>query len=310
MNDYNIIIILGPTASGKTKLAAHIAAYFNSEIISADSRQVYRDMNLGTGKDYNEYIINENPVPYHLIDLVDAGAHYDINQYILDFRKIFEAITLKNIIPVLCGGSPLYIYALLRGFDYTAVPVNLNLRDNLMPLTHQELQNRFAQITETDFHRLADLSTKKRCIRAIEIATYLAEGNKITTDSIKLNPLIIGLNLSAEERKIRIQMRVGSRLQQGMIDEVKQLLEKGITPEKLIFYGLEYKFITQFLMNEISFEMMKEKLVIAIQQFSKRQMTFYRKMEREGYKIHWIDAMQSFESIYENTVSIIKGHNR
>ena len=247
------IIVLGPTASGKTRLAVQIASWLHSEIISADSRQVYRSLNIGTGKDYHDYSVNGKVVPYHLIDIVDANEHYDINSFVNDFSTVFGRLASSNKLPVICGGSALYIYALLKNFKYTAIPVNETLRLVLNQKTHSELIGQFKSMPVTDFHVLADLSTIKRTIRAIEIASFLNEGNEMEArEDLKLYPLIIGLELNADERKKRIEKRLLHRLNEGLIEEVKALIENGLSTERLIYFGLEYKFITQFVLNQIS----------------------------------------------------------
>ena len=304
------IIVLGPTASGKTRLAVQIASWLHSEIISADSRQVYRSLNIGTGKDYHDYSVNGKVVPYHLIDIVDANEHYDINSFVNDFSTVFGRLASSNKLPVICGGSALYIYALLKNFKYTAIPVNETLRLVLNQKTHSELIGQFKSMPVTDFHVLADLSTIKRTIRAIEIASFLNEGNEMEArEDLKLYPLIIGLELNADERKKRIEKRLLHRLNEGLIEEVKALIENGLSTERLIYFGLEYKFITQFVLNQISYNEMYEKLLTAIVQFSKRQMTFYRKMEREGFNINWIDA--TLEPVVQSELawSLIQTYN-
>ncbi len=290
MKPYNVIIILGPTASGKTRLAAHASAIVNGEIISADSRQVYRNMNIGTGKDLNEYNINGTHIPYHLIDIADAGASYNLDDYISDFHSAFISITSKNKMPVLCGGTGLYIDAVVKGFEFTNIPVDEELRIKLNLLTHEELKQQLFKIPSTPFHQLADTTTVKRTIRAIEIAEWLNKNphNKITIPQLK--PLTFGLDPGRQSRRMRIENRLKERLENGLIQEVENLLKAGVTKEKLIYYGLEYKFVVMYLDHKMSYDYLVEHLTIAIKQFAKRQMTYFRKMEREGLQINWIDA--------------------
>lgn len=292
---YNIIVLLGPTASGKTRLAAHVAALLDTEIISADSRQVYRNMNIGTGKDLDEYVVGNKQIPFHLIDLVDAGSDYHLNAYINDFKIAFESITSKNKTPLICGGTGLYINAVLNGFEYTGVPVDDKLRAELKSKALYELEEIFFKLNITSYHEVVDTSTQKRLIRGIEIATWLNSNKNKPATIPKLKPLILGLTSERESRRNRIEQRLKHRLQNGLIEEVQLLLKNGVTAEKLIFYGLEYKFVIQYLQKEIAYDYLVEHLTIAIQQFAKRQMTYFRKMEREGLKINWIDADWSLE---------------
>lgn len=285
----NLIVILGPTASGKTALAASLAYQMHTEIISADSRQVYSGMNLGTGKDYEAYLVNGKKIPYHLIDIVSAGEKYHVFQYKQDFLAAFESIQLKHKLPILCGGSALYIDAVLNDFEYTAIPPNETLRANIQHKTKTELLDYFASLPITKYNSLADTSTSKRLIRAIEIITFLNQESFAKPHYPKLVPIIIGLKSTVELRRNRIEDRLVQRLQNGLIEEVTELMQK-LTPEQLIYYGLEYKFITQFLLKQMTYDALIYHLTIAIQQFAKRQMTYFRKMEREGKNIHWIDA--------------------
>lgn len=292
---YNIIVILGPTASGKTKLAARLAYELNTEVISADSRQVYKDMNIGTGKDYADYTINGVMIPYHLIDITEAGEQYHLHQYMLDFKKAYQQISHQNKMPVLCGGTGLYINAVLNGFEYASVPVNEALRDQIRHYTHPALLEYFHRLPVTSYTALADVSTHKRTIRAIEIIEYLLKEKHDAGEKEVMKPMIFGLNPGRELRRARIEQRLQQRLKEGLIDEVKTLLQKGVSKDQLIFYGLEYKYVVMFLNGELSYEGLQELLTIAIQQFAKRQMTYFRKMEKDGYMIHWIDASLPLE---------------
>ncbi len=286
---YNLITILGPTASGKTKLAVQLAAYLNAEIISADSRQVYRGMDIGTGKDLDEYVWNGQKIPYHLIDIVDAGHSYHIYQFQQDFEKAFNDIISRGKIAILCGGSGLYLEAVLKGFQFTAVPIDLPFRESLEDSTSDELLALFEAVPN-QYSATADISTRKRLIRAIEINRYL-EANPDFQLPSKIVPvsIIFGLNPPVESRRQNITKRLHQRLAEGMVTEVQNLIEAGVPSEKLIYYGLEYKFITEYLSGNILYEIMVERLNVAIHQFAKRQMTYFRKMERDGLIINWLD---------------------
>lgn len=300
------IVILGPTASGKTNVAAHLAFQLDAEIISADSRQVYREMNIGTGKDLDSYLIENTLIPYHLIDIVDAGESYHIAQFQKDVANALENIALKNKPAIVCGGSGMYIESLLKSFDYTQVPVDESLRNDLETKSNEELARIFEQ-NQSSFNTVADISTRKRLIRAIEINHQIIENayEYKPQAPILSNYKVFGLAIEAEERRKKIDERLVFRLKNGMIDEVKYLLEKGISPEKLIFYGLEYKFITQYILGEMPYNEMVGKLQIAIHQFAKRQMTYFRSMERKGILINWIDAQKQINLIIDEIKSFI-----
>lgn len=283
-----LIVILGPTASGKTHLAVQLAHQINGEIISADSRQVYRDMNIGTGKDLEEYIIDNQPIPYHLIDILDAGEQYHIHLFQQDFQQAYQDIIARGKTPILCGGSGMYLEAVLKGYELTAIPIDEDLRLNLLEKPTEELIHIFQENT-SNYTQKADISTRKRLIRAIEINQFLRQNPDYTVPIPNIPKFIIfGLNPEIDSRRISITKRLHHRLEHSMIEEVKALINKGISPEKLIFYGLEYKFITQYLMGEMPYKIMVERLNVAIHQFAKRQMTYYRKMERDGLKINWL----------------------
>ena len=287
MNE-DLICILGPTASGKTKYAVKLALETGGEIISADSRQVYRGMDIGTGKDLGDYSVNGVRVPYHLIDIVEAGAKYNIFQYQRDFIKAYNDITARGKLPILCGGSGLYIEAATRGYALPEVPPDPKLRERLEKLPMEELSARLASMKS--LHNVSDLDSKKRVIRAIEIAIFESENLIMREEPLIIKTRYIGLSVSREERIERIDLRLKERLQNGMIEEVKQLLASGIAPENLIYYGLEYKFITLYLTGQLRYKEMVSQLEIAIHQFAKRQMTWFRGMERRGFTIHWLDA--------------------
>lgn len=288
-----LIIILGPTASGKTRLAVQVAHRLGGEIISADSRQVYRGMDIGTGKDLSEYTVEEQGIPYHLIDIVDAGDDYNLHRYQQHFHRAVADIQSRGQVPIVCGGTGLYIEAVLKGHAYTAIPVDDDLRRELDDLTDAELYQRFIQ-NPSPYTPLADTSTRKRLVRAIEIGAYLNSHPDLSVreQAPAYAYQIFGIDLPVELRRQRITARLHERLQQGMIEEVDQLLRVGVSADKLVFYGLEYKFITQYLTGELDYVRMTTLLETAIHQFAKRQMTFFRKMERDGLSIHWLDGLQ------------------
>ncbi len=303
----NLITILGPTATGKTQFAAHLAKLTNSEIISADSRQVYRGMDIGTGKDLADYVVDGFRVPCHLVDIVDAGEKYNVYEYQSDFLKVNEELQKREVIPVLCGGSGLYIESVLKGYKLINVPVNESLRKELEPYTLPELAARLS--TFKKMHNKSDVDTKKRAVRAIEIAMYYQENGEIDYEYPEINPLIFGIQMDRKLVKERITLRLKQRLREGMIDEVEMLLKNGVQEETLIYYGLEYKFICMFLNKELSYNNMVEKLNVAIHQFSKRQMTWFRKMEREGFNIHWIDGTLPMDEKLKYALSVIGNYS-
>lgn len=285
---FNIIVVLGPTASGKTAFAAAIAKEYNGEIISADSRQVYRNLNLGTGKDYQDYLVEGYKVPYHLIDIKPAGYQYNIYEYQGDFVKAFTDIQRRNKLPILCGGSGLYIESAIQGFKLIHVPVNEQLRKDLEPKTLEELTELLSHYKR--LHNTTDVDTKKRAIRAIEIEEYYLHHEVEDSDYPKITPLLVGVRFDRDTERKRITQRLEQRLNEGMVEEVKQLLDSGLTPNQLIYYGLEYKFLSLYLTQKLSYNEMFTLLNTAIHQFAKRQMTWFRRMERNGMNIHWIDG--------------------
>ena len=285
---FNLLSIVGPTASGKTTLAVHVAAALQGEIISADSRQVYRGMDIGTGKDLGEYEVGGKQIPYHLIDIADAGDKYNVFEYQQDFIKAWEDCHRRNVVPVLCGGSGLYAEAVLKGYKLLAVPVNEELRASLRDLSLEELASRLA--TYKKLHNITEIDTPKRAIRAIEIEEYYRTHSYEGKAYPEINSLIVGVDVSREVRRERITKRLYERLESGMVEEVRNILSTGVKSEDLIYYGLEYKYITLYLTGQLSYEKMVEQLNIAIHQFAKRQMTWFRKMEREGFRIHWLEA--------------------
>ncbi|MGI6814951.1 tRNA (adenosine(37)-N6)-dimethylallyltransferase MiaA [Bacteroides sp. KG123] len=288
MPDYDLIAILGPTASGKTPFAATLAAELHTEIISADSRQVYRNMDLGTGKDLADYTINGKQIPYHLIDIADPGYKYNVFEYQRDFLKAYEAIKQKGCLPIMCGGTGMYLESVLKGYRLLPVPENEELRNRLADKSLEELTEILKSYKS--LHNTTDVDTAKRAIRAIEIEEFYAHTPVNERSFPQLNSLIIGVDIDRELRREKITRRLRQRLEEGMIDEVRQLMEQGIRPDALIYYGLEYKYLTLYVIGNLSYDEMFHQLETAIHQFAKRQMTWFRGMERRGFTIHWIDA--------------------
>jgi tRNA dimethylallyltransferase len=303
-SNFNLIVILGPTASGKTSFAAQLAHRIDGEIISADSRQIYRRMNLGTGKDYGDYIVDGENIPVHLIDIHEPGYKYNVFEYQKDFQSVFDLIRRKNKYPILCGGTGLYIEAVTKGYKLISVPVNDPLRKNLEDKTIVELEEILTAYKK--LHNKTDSDTVKRAIRAIEIEEYYLTHPEFDFKVTEINPVYIGVKFEREKRRERITLRLKQRLESGMIEEIKSLLDEGINPEDLIYYGLEYKFITQFLNNIITYDEMVFHLNIAIHQFAKRQMTWFRKMEKEGCLIHWLDGELPLSKKISKSLEIIK----
>lgn len=304
MNSIDTITVLGPTATGKTTFAVYLAKCLNTEIISADSRQVYKGMDIGTGKDLKEFIVDNQLIKHHLIDIVEAGEKYNVYQYQNDFLKIYKALREKQKIPILCGGTGLYIEAVLKGYKLIHVPVNEKLRKDLEKKSLAELAQLLAKMKK--MHNTSDIDTKKRAIRSLEIEFFYKNNPRINLNYPQINSLIFGINYERDEVKKRITQRLKQRLEEGMVQEVKVLLDKGIPFETLEYYGLEYKFLSQFLQKKLSYDEMFRKLNIAIHQFSKRQMTWFRKMERNGFAIHWIDGKLAMESKIEIALNDIK----
>jgi len=295
---YNLITILGPTATGKTGLAAHLASKINGEIISADSRQVYRGMDLGTGKDYADYFVDGVEIPSHLVDIEDAGVHYNVFRFQTDFIRVFEEIQSRNKFPVLCGGSGLYLEAVLKNYRLIEVPPNKELRKELEGKTLDEL-TKILKNLKPKLHNHTDVETDRRAIRAIEIEKYYAENPQFDSSFPEINSLNIGIDYDRDLRRQRITTRLKQRLDEGMLEEVQKLLDSGLTPEQLIYYGLEYKYLTLHLTGELSYDEMFRQLEIAIHQFAKRQMTWFRGMEKRGTKIHWINGHLPMEKKVE-----------
>lgn len=288
MPDYDLIAILGPTASGKTPFAAALAAALDTEIISADSRQIYRGMDLGTGKDLIDYTVDGKQIPFHLIDIADPGYKYNVFEYQRDFLTAYETIKQKGKLPVLCGGTGMYLESVLKGYKLLPVPEDTELRARLADKSLEELTEMLKQYKS--LHNTTDVDTVKRAIRAIEIEEYYAHTPVDERAFPKLNSLIIGVDVDREVRREKISRRLHQRLDEGMVDEVRRLIEQGIQPDDLIYYGLEYKYLTLYVIGKLTYEEMFKDLEIAIHQFAKRQMTWFRGMERRGFMIHWVNA--------------------
>lgn len=293
MPDYDLITILGPTASGKTPFAAALAAKLNTEIISADSRQIYRGMDLGTGKDLADYRVNDRQISYHLIDIAEPGYKYNVFEYQRDFLKAYDTIKRKGSLPILCGGTGLYLESVLKGYKLMPVPENPELRLKLADKSLDELTEILRQYKA--LHNSTDVDTAKRAIRAIEIEEYYNNHPVAEREFPKLNSLIIGIDIDRELRREKITRRLQQRLDEGMVDEVRHLLKLGIPAEDLIYYGLEYKYLTLYAIGELNYKEMFSQLETAIHQFAKRQMTWFRGMERRGFTIHWMDATLPLE---------------
>jgi tRNA dimethylallyltransferase len=302
----DLITILGPTASGKTPLAAALARRIGGEILSADSRQVYRRMDIGTGKDLSDY----GDVPYHLIDICEPGTKYNLFQYQQDFFDAYEDIRRRGVQPILCGGTGLYIEAVLKGYHLSPVPQNQPLRDSLEGRSLDELTAMLRELKAKSgsvMHNTTDVDSCQRAIRAIEIETYNLEHPMPLRELPPIPSTIIGVNIDRDLRREKITRRLKARLDEGMIDEVRALLDSGIPADDLIYYGLEYKFLTEHIIGRLTFDEMFRQLEIAIHQFAKRQMTWFRGMERRGFTIHWIDATLPTEKKVEQILDLVEG---
>lgn len=300
---YDLITILGPTASGKTSLATRLAMKLKGEIISADSRQVYRSMDIGTGKDLSDYVVDGVHIPYHLIDIVEPGYKYNLFEYQRDFLQAYNAIQQKGRQPILCGGTGLYIESILKGYKLVPVPENPSLRAELERYELPQLTEKLK--TYKQLHNTTDIDTKKRAIRAIEIEEYYLEHEAEIPEFPKINSLVIGVDIERELRREKISKRLRSRLDEGMVDEVKNILASGVSPDDLIYYGLEYKYLTNYVIGKMTYDDMVSELEIAIHQFAKRQMTWFRGMERRGFTIHWIDATLPMETKIQKILSFL-----
>jgi tRNA dimethylallyltransferase len=297
-----LLIILGATASGKTKLAIELAKTLDTEIISADSRQVFKDMDIGTGKDLTEF--RDANIPFHLIDIRAAGQNYNVNSFKEDFYSAFSSITKKKKLPILCGGTGMYIHSLLQNHELTAVPSNELIRKNLKGLSKEQLASKIRSYP-ADLINHVDFSSSKRIIRAIEVAEYLLTHTVEKVEQPVLTPLVIGLVDELETRRAKISDRLRTRLKEGLIEEVEKLIANGVSVEMLTFYGLEYKFVASYLMKEIDYATLQERLTIAICQFAKRQMTFFRKMEKDGVKIYWLPANKEMFGLKDEVLQLI-----
>jgi tRNA dimethylallyltransferase len=286
--NYDLLVITGPTASGKTSLAASVAVLTNGEIISADSRQVYRGMDIGTGKDYDDYFSGGRLIPFHLIDIVDPGYKYNLFEYHRDFMNVYRNLKDRDVFPVVCGGSGMYVDSIVSGYSIAEVAPDNHLRKELEEKSIDELMTLL--ISYRNPHNVTDFDTKKRLIRAIEIEQFSSGQKNRLSDSSGLKSLVVGVTCDRDIRRRRITERLYQRLEAGMVREVEQLIGRGVPTETLLYYGLEYKFITLYLTGNLPYDDMVRQLEIAIHQFAKRQMTWFRGMERKGVKINWIDG--------------------
>ena len=310
---YKLITILGPTASGKTSLAAAFAASFRqqgqpAEILSADSRQVYRGMDIGTGKDLQDY----GSIPYHLIDICEPGTKYNLFRYQQDFLDAYEDICSRGAVPILCGGTGLYIEAVLKGYSLSPVPQNQELRKQLESKSLEELTKMLVELKKANgshMHNRTDVDTVQRAIRAIEIEEYNLHTPTPERVCPPIDSLIIGVDIDRDERRRKITKRLEQRLQEGMVDEIRGLLDRGIPADDLIYYGLEYKFVTEYAIGKLSYDEMFRQLEIAIHQFAKRQMTWFRGMERRGFTIYWIDALQPMDVKVNLIMDLLKEYD-
>lgn len=285
---YDMLTILGPTASGKTTLAAHLARRLGAEIISADSRQIYRGMDIGTGKDLSDYVVDGVSIPYHLIDIADPGYKYNLFEYQRDFLSAYQDIKGRGVFPILCGGTGLYIESVLKAYKMMPVPQNEELRQSLEGKSLEELTAILS--TYKTLHNTTDVDTAKRAIRAIEICEYYRSHPQDFVDFPDINSLVVGVDIARDLRREKISKRLRARLDEGMVDEVRRILDSGVSAEDMIYYGLEYKYLTNYVIGNLTYEQMVSELEIAIHQFAKRQMTWFRGMERRGFTIHWVDA--------------------
>lgn len=301
--NFDLITILGPTASGKTPLAAALAARLRTEIISGDSRQVYRRMDLGTGKDLADYVVDGYRVPYHLIDIAEPGYKYNVFEFQCDFLKAYEDMRSRGLLPVLCGGTGMYLESVLKGYRLLPVPENLELREKLAGKSLEELTAILASYKK--LHNTTDVDTAKRAIRAIEIEEYYLHQPVEAREFPDIRSLIIGVDIDRDLRRGKISRRLKQRLDEGMVDEVRALIDGGIHPDDLIYYGLEYKYLTLYVTGQMTYDEMYHQLEIAIHQFAKRQMTWFRGMERRGFTIHRIDATRPMEEKVNEIIGLL-----
>jgi tRNA dimethylallyltransferase len=301
---FDLLVVTGPTASGKTSLAVAVAKRIGGEIISADSRQVYRDMNLGTGKDYGDYLIEGMQIPCHMIDIADPGYKYNVFEYQRDFINVYSGLRERNIFPVVCGGSGMYIDSIIKGYKMIEVPPDTGLRIELEKKSMKELREILS--TYKNLHNTTDIDSKKRVVRAIEIEYSNRDKIKQHTEFPIISSLVVGVLFDRESRRRRISERLNQRLGDGLVNEVTQLIDLGVNTETLLYYGLEYKFITLYLTGKINYDEMVRDLETAIHQFSKRQMTWFRGMEKRGTKINWIDGNLPMEEKVEIVIKLLK----
>ncbi len=301
---YNLVTVLGHTARGKTRFAACLAEKLDGEVISADSRQVYRQMDLGTGKDYGDYLVNGKTVPVHLIDIHAPGYEYNVFEYQRDFIRVFQEMEARDCLPVLCGGSGLYIEAVLKGYQLIRVPVNHKLREKLALESMEELVSKLEDFKI--LHNKTDIVDRKRLVRALEIEIYYRDHPELDKGMPEIRPLVLGIKFDRLSRRRRISQRLAERLDRGMVAEVRSLLESGVSHGKLAYYGLEYKYISAYISGRITYDDMFSQLETAIHRFAKRQMTWFRKMERSGVKIHWFDGYQPLEEKIDKALKLIR----
>lgn len=301
----DLVTVLGHTAAGKTAFAAQLAHHVGGEIISADSRQVYRGMDIGTGKDYKDYLVEDHRIPVHLIDILDAGFEYNVYLFKRDFLRVYTDISERGIMPVLCGGTGLYIESVLRDYRLLNVPLNIRLREELENRSYEEL----AGILKLygPLHNITDTVNRKRLIRAIEIAMHQSGQSDDSGDDRELNPLVLGIRFERTIRRERITQRLRERMEEGMLEEVKGLLGRGVPAEKLDYYGLEYRYVSKYILEELTYDEMFSKLNTAIHQFAKRQMTYFRGMERRGIIIHWLEGTLSMEEKRAQAEALLNG---
>jgi tRNA dimethylallyltransferase len=304
MND--LITITGVTATGKTKLAVALASLLDGEILSADSRQVYKGMDLGTGKDLEEYTYNGMQIPYHLIDIVTPGYEYNLYEFYHDFFKVYDEIVSREKMPLMCGGSGMYLDAVIRGYKLDKVPVNKTLRNYLEALDNAELTDKLSSYGP--LHNITDTQDHERLIRAIEIADFKKRHAGMDSKPRFVNSINFGIRFDRETIRNRITERLHERMENGMLDEVKRLLDNSLSPEQLMFYGLEYKYLTMHLTGEIDYNEMFSLLNTSIHQFAKRQMTWFRRMEKNGVKIHWIDGNIDLDSKLMVVMGVLRNY--
>ena len=300
----NLLTILGPTAAGKTAFSAQLAHRLDGEVISADSRQVYRGMDIGTGKDYEDYIVDGQQIPVHLIDILEAGFEYNVYLFKQDFFRVLTDISDRGKLPVLCGGSGLYLESVLKNYRLLRVPPDEALRARLEAKDLAELEEILK--LHGPLHNQTDLTSRKRIIRAIEIAAYQSGEMDMPEDEVALNPFVLGVQLDRNIRRKRITQRLMKRLEEGLVEEVEGLMEQGVSAEKLDYYGLEYRYVSRYVLKEMSYDNMVERLNSAIHQFAKRQMTYFRGMERRGTRIHWIDGDLALEEMTNEALSLCR----